>query len=144
MGNHWKSGCYLNSLWYQFLLQIVTRRLHVLFLGLVEKERKKKLQSVTRKESFKNFKIIIRKCVRFYKMRQYLLQSILGIIKCDQSLLQSTALSLWDWNTGLVSSVVSFTLWGEGASLALVGYPFSDGITIKNSYGVEFFLYQSA
>ena len=105
---------------------------------------KKKLQSVTRRESFTNFKIIIRKRVRFYKMRQYLLQSILSVIKCDQSLLQSTASSLWDWNTGLVSSGVSLTLWGEGASLALIGYPFSDGITIKNSYRVEFLWHQSA
>ena len=29
------------------------------------------------------------------------------------------------------------SLWGEGASLALVGHPFSDGITIKMPYGVD-------
>ena len=37
------------------------------------------------------------------------------------------------WNTGLVSSRVSLTSWGEGASLALVGHPSSDGITITIS-----------
>ena len=41
------------------------------------------------------------------------------------------------WNTGLVSSRASLTLWGEGASLVLVGRPSSDGITIKMSYGVD-------
>ena len=40
-------------------------------------------------------------------------------------------------NTGLVSSGASLTSWGEGASLALVGHPSSDGITIKMSYGVD-------
>ena len=40
------------------------------------------------------------------------------------------------WNTGLVSSRASLTLWGEGASLALVGHPSSDGVTIKLRYGV--------
>ena len=34
-------------------------------------------------------------------------------------------------------SGVSFILWGEGASLALVGHPSSDGITIKMPYGVD-------
>ena len=34
-------------------------------------------------------------------------------------------------NTWLVSSGVSLASWGEGASLALVGHPSSDGITIK-------------
>ena len=32
----------------------------------------------------------------------------------------------------------SRTSWGEGASLALVGNPASDGITIKMPYGVDF------
>ena len=41
------------------------------------------------------------------------------------------------WNTGLVSSGASLTSWGEGASLALVGHPSSDGITIKMPYGVD-------
>ena len=36
--------------------------------------------------------------------------------------------------TGLVSSGASLTSWGEGASLALVGNPSSDGITIKMPY----------
>ena len=38
------------------------------------------------------------------------------------------------WNTGLVSSRVSLTSWGEGASLALVGNSSSDGVTIKMPY----------
>ena len=38
------------------------------------------------------------------------------------------------WNAGLVSSGASLTSWGEGASLALVGHPSSDGITIKMPY----------
>ena len=40
------------------------------------------------------------------------------------------------WNTGLVSSGDILTSWGEGASLALVGNPSSDGVTIKMPYGV--------
>ena len=40
-------------------------------------------------------------------------------------------------NTGLVSSGISLTSWGEGASLALVGHPSSDGVTIKMLYGVD-------
>ena len=40
-------------------------------------------------------------------------------------------------NTGLVSSMVSLASWGEGASLALVGHPSSDGITTKIPYGVD-------
>ena len=40
-------------------------------------------------------------------------------------------------NTGLVSRRASLTSWGEGASLALVGHPSSDGITIKMPYGVD-------
>ena len=39
-------------------------------------------------------------------------------------------------NTGLVSSGVSLTSWG-GASLALVGHPSSDGVTMKMPYGVD-------
>ena len=41
------------------------------------------------------------------------------------------------WNTGLVSSGASLTSWGEGATLALVGHPSSDGVTIKMPYGVD-------
>ena len=37
----------------------------------------------------------------------------------------------------LVSSGASFTSWGEGASLALVGDPSSDGVTIKMPYGID-------
>ena len=40
------------------------------------------------------------------------------------------------WNPGLVSSGASSTLWGEGASLALVGQRFIDGVTIKMPYEV--------
>ena len=46
------------------------------------------------------------------------------------------------WNTGLVSSGVSLTSWGEGASLALVAHPSSDGVTIKLPYGVDVFIDQ--
>ena len=41
------------------------------------------------------------------------------------------------FNPGLVSSRGSLTSWGEGASLALVGHPSSDGVTIKMPYGVD-------
>ena len=40
-------------------------------------------------------------------------------------------------NTGLVSSGASLTSWVGDASLALVGHPSSDGITIKMPYGVD-------
>ena len=45
--------------------------------------------------------------------------------------------SLRHWNTGLVSSRASLTSWGEGASLALVGDPSGDIVTIKIPYGVD-------
>ena len=35
-----------------------------------------------------------------------------------------------------MSSGTSVTSWGEGASLALVGHPSSDGVMIKTPYGV--------
>ena len=41
------------------------------------------------------------------------------------------------WNTGLVSIGGSLTSWREGASLALVGSPSSDSVTIKMPYGVD-------
>ena len=44
--------------------------------------------------------------------------------------------------TGLVSSRVSYTSWGEGASLALAGHPTTDGITIKILYRVDVLLHQ--
>ena len=47
-------------------------------------------------------------------------------------------------HTGLVSSRVSVTSWGEGAYLALVGHPSSDGITIKIPFGVDVLLHQPA
>ena len=48
------------------------------------------------------------------------------------------------WNNELVSRRVSLRSWGEGASLALVGHPSSDGITIKIPYGVDVLLHQPA
>ena len=45
--------------------------------------------------------------------------------------------------SGLVSSRVSLTSW-RGASLALVGHPSSDGVTIKIPYGVNVLLHQPA
>ena len=53
-------------------------------------------------------------------------------------------LGLEDRNTALVSSGVSLTSWGEGASLALVGHPSSDAITIKIAYGVDVLLRRPA
>ena len=53
-------------------------------------------------------------------------------------------LALRHWNTGLVSSRVSLTSWEEGASLALVSHPSSDGITITIPYGVDVLLYRPA
>ena len=52
--------------------------------------------------------------------------------------------TLRHWNTGLVSSRVSLTSWGEGASLALVGHPSGDGVTVKIYYGVDVFLHRPA
>ena len=42
----------------------------------------------------------------------------------------------------MVSSGASLTSWGEAASLALVGHPSSDGVTIKMPYGVDVFIDQ--
>ena len=36
-----------------------------------------------------------------------------------------------------MSSVARYISIGEGASLALVGHPFSGGVTIKMPYGVD-------
>ena len=36
-----------------------------------------------------------------------------------------------------MSSGATLTSWGECASLALVGHPSSDGVTIKMPYGVD-------
>ena len=44
----------------------------------------------------------------------------------------------------LVSSGVSRTSWGEGASLALDGHPIGDGITTKIPYGLDVLLHQPA
>ena len=40
-----------------------------------------------------------------------------------------------------MSSGASLTSWGEGASLALVGHPSSDGVTIKIPYTVDVLLH---
>ena len=45
-------------------------------------------------------------------------------------------------NTVLMSSGVSLTSWGEDVSLALVGHPSSDGITIKMPYAVDVYFDQ--
>ena len=37
-----------------------------------------------------------------------------------------------------MSSRASLTSWGQGVSLALVGHPSSDGVTIKILYEVDF------
>ena len=38
-----------------------------------------------------------------------------------------------------MSNRIGLISWGEGASLTLVGYPSSDGVTIKISYEVDVF-----
>ena len=43
-------------------------------------------------------------------------------------------------NTGLVSSGVSLASWGEDTSLALVGHPSRDGMTIKIPFVVDVLL----
>ena len=48
------------------------------------------------------------------------------------------------WITGFVSINVSLTSWGEGASLALVGHPSSETVTIKTPYMVDVLLHQPA
>ena len=46
--------------------------------------------------------------------------------------------------SGLLSSGVTHTSWGEGVSIALIGQPFNNGFTVKISYGVDFLLHQPA
>ena len=50
---------------------------------------------------------------------------------------QCTDVNLRYLNTGLVPSGVSLASWGESGSLAFVGQPSSDGVTIKIPYGVN-------
>ena len=40
-----------------------------------------------------------------------------------------------------MSSGVNLTSWGEDASLALVGHPYIDGVTIRIPYGVAVLLH---
>ena len=54
------------------------------------------------------------------------------------------SISLRHWNTGLVSSGVNLTSWGEGASVALVAHPYSDCLMIKKGYGVDVLLHWPA
>ena len=63
--------------------------------------------------------------------------------KQDWSLCQSNCRSLKSSNRHwMVSSGVSPSSWGEGATLALVGHPSSDGITIKVPYVVDVSLHR--
>ena len=64
-------------------------------------------------------------------------------VKVEMTFVRSHS-PLRHWNPGLVSSGISLTSWGEGASLALVGHPSSDGITIKIPYGVDVLLHRPA
>ena len=43
-----------------------------------------------------------------------------------------------------MSSGASLNLWREGASLALIGHPSSDGVMIKIPYEVDVLLHQPA
>ena len=54
------------------------------------------------------------------------------MISCYSSVLFPEILKYW---VGV--SETSLTSWGEGASLALVGNPSSDHVTIKMPYGVD-------
>ena len=47
-------------------------------------------------------------------------------------------------NTGLISSRIGLTSCGEGPSLALADYPFSNGATIIILYGGDVLLHQPA
>ena len=44
-------------------------------------------------------------------------------------------------HTELVSSEVSLTSWGEGVCLALIGNPYSYGVSLKTPYGVDVILH---
>ena len=57
--------------------------------------------------------------------------------------LQDIKILPWDIKI-LVCSRASLTSWGQGASLALVDCPFSDGVTIKMSYRVDVLLHRPA
>ena len=59
--------------------------------------------------------------------------TLLVLLSLNDNLLASPRL----WNSELVPSGASLTSWGEGASLAFVGHPSSDGVTIKMPYGVD-------
>ena len=63
------------------------------------------------------------------------------VLPQERKVLPWEGTSLRHWNSRLVSSGVSLTSSKEGASLALVGHPSSDGITIKVPYGVDVWLH---
>ena len=52
-------------------------------------------------------------------------------------LLEKQPYSILIYASKTQSNGASLTSWGEGVSLALVGHPSSDGITIKMPYGVD-------
>ena len=82
----------------------------------------------------------------FYEMN--FMKDIVILVKVDEmyNILKpaSHCFLIKRWNSGLVSSGISLTSWGEGASLVLVGHPLSDGVTIKLPYGVDVLLYRPA
>ena len=65
------------------------------------------------------------------------MSSYYGFLVAEKPYSLPANLPLRYWNTGLVSSRASLTSWGEDASLALVGHPSGDGVTIKMPYGVD-------
>ena len=96
-----------------------------------------------------DFSVTIPKCCKdvyinsFFPRTAWLWNSVL--IECFPFSIILVALSLklkdifWSrlCNTGLVSNGASLTSWGEVTSLALVGHPPSDGVTIKMTYGLD-------
>ena len=80
--------------------------------------------------------IIIYLFINVYYYILWFIYSLLMIISYQLLIFQNYS-SLRHWHTRLVSSWVSLTSWGEGASLALVGNPSIDGATIKMLYGVD-------
>ena len=68
----------------------------------------------------------------FKHLRDNLDKSFLNLGSCFLNHVHTT------FRRGIVGgSRGSLTSWGEGASLALVGHPSSDRVTIKMPYGVD-------
>ena len=83
----WKSGCFLNSLYKQFLLKSLTRRPSHTFLGYF----------------YRNLQKILTK----FKISQYdknLLQTVTDITKCDKTLLPTVTIMIiiTRWNVTTV------------------------------------------